>query len=89
MIRIAISQAAFDAIAASPQPAGTGAMLVACRLAGLSALEAHYGGVAALMQSRPHCRRRQAKGERSIWLEAKGIVETHSLAAPKRTGYAS
>jgi hypothetical protein len=32
---------------------------------------------------------RQAKGERSIWLEAKGIVETDSLAAPKRTGYAS
>jgi hypothetical protein len=26
-------------------------MLVACRLAGLSALEAHYAGVIALMQS--------------------------------------
>ena len=30
--------------------AGAGAMLVACRLAGLSALEGHYAGVSARAQ---------------------------------------
>jgi hypothetical protein len=35
----------------SRPPAGAGAMLVACRLAGLSALEAKYAGVIASTQS--------------------------------------
>jgi hypothetical protein len=33
------------------QPAGAGAMLVACRLAGLSALEGHHAGDNAQAQS--------------------------------------
>jgi len=49
-------------------PAGAGAMLVACRLAGLSALETHYAGIVALTQldacgSSPSCWGHNARAE--------------------------
>jgi len=37
-------------------------MLVACRLAGRSALEAYYEGLVALTQSRPRCRWAASQG---------------------------
>ena len=45
-----VGRIAFALIAPEPRPAGAGAMLVAYRLAGLSALEAYYAGVGARAQ---------------------------------------
>ena len=43
-------------------------MLVACRLAGLSALEAHYAGVRALLSPCGNGGGGSAKNRRSCWL---------------------
>jgi hypothetical protein len=56
---------------------GAGAMLVAYRLAGLSALEAHYAGGNALMQTRM---RHAGRGEPNRW---RGDMLTAPLA-PER-----
>jgi hypothetical protein len=46
-----IRPAAVDHVCLQGAEAGVGAMLIACRLAGSSAREAHYAGVIALTQS--------------------------------------
>ena len=54
-------------------------MLVACRLAGLSALEAHYAGVVTLRRTGKEFkpRWRNAKGEVHIWLEPRIVRQAH------------
>jgi hypothetical protein len=60
MVTISVAETTAYAYWRKRQPAGAGAgaMLVACRLAGLSALEGHYAGVRACTQFGP--RRRAA-----------------------------
>ena len=64
-------------------------MLVACRLAGLSALEAHYAGVRARTQCEARARTMRGPGESAsdvvLRLASAALTHARALATPPKT----